>query len=367
MAKKIKVRKSGSHKSHKNHSVSSPEKSKKSDNSQTNIWMVIAIISIVLNLILAYFIVIPNKANKPDLSFEEELEQTIAQLSGLIQNSELDEKTTLNSKLDEIKNILYNYDGEDNSTHENNETQGEIKLIVLNDERCVECEIDPLIMQLEQMLGKLNVTKYDYSSVEGKGLYETFELDLLPVLLFDKAVEKSENYAQVQPYMETYGDYLSLRFGAFFDPTKEICDNNVDDTGNGLVDCEDPDCNETLLCNPEIIADCVSEFNITKDTVLFVASETCPWCALMKPGVESLMEEGYNAKTLMGSEEAQTIINACLLDYMSGSVPEFICPANGEIKTGAFTDANRELNLDAMRNWFDSCVNAASDSNTTTN
>ncbi|MEE9438275.1 MAG: DUF11 domain-containing protein [Saprospiraceae bacterium] len=36
-------------------------------------------------------------------------------------------------------------------------------------------------------------------------------------------------------------------------PVPEICDNNMDDDGDGLVDCMDPDCSSFYLCNPNIV------------------------------------------------------------------------------------------------------------------
>ena len=36
-----------------------------------------------------------------------------------------------------------------------------------------------------------------------------------------------------------------------FNPTKEICDNKIDDTNNGFVDCADSDCTEELICRQE--------------------------------------------------------------------------------------------------------------------
>ena len=36
----------------------------------------------------------------------------------------------------------------------------------------------------------------------------------------------------------------------------EICDNGVDDDGDGLVDCEDPDCSAAANCNPSITEIC---------------------------------------------------------------------------------------------------------------
>jgi hypothetical protein len=39
-----------------------------------------------------------------------------------------------------------------------------------------------------------------------------------------------------------------------FDPRHEICTNGVDDTGNGLTDCDDSDCDGVLACRAEIPA-----------------------------------------------------------------------------------------------------------------
>src|SRR5688500_7635512 len=38
--------------------------------------------------------------------------------------------------------------------------------------------------------------------------------------------------------------------GGAFDPTAEICDNSIDDDGNGKSDCGDPGCGATLGCRP---------------------------------------------------------------------------------------------------------------------
>ena len=36
-----------------------------------------------------------------------------------------------------------------------------------------------------------------------------------------------------------------------FDPLVELCDDAIDDDGDGLVDCDDPDCFSSNLCLPE--------------------------------------------------------------------------------------------------------------------
>jgi hypothetical protein len=40
--------------------------------------------------------------------------------------------------------------------------------------------------------------------------------------------------------------------GAKHDPKAELCDNKVDDTGDGKVDCDDDTCKNNLICRQEI-------------------------------------------------------------------------------------------------------------------
>lgn len=118
-----------------------------------------------------------------------------------------------------------------------------VNMIVLNDERCEECsDIQQLVDSLKDIFIDVNLTEYDYSSEEGKELYESTGITYLPAILFDDTVSSSEGFSNVQAFLDTAGDYYSLRIGANFDPTKEICDNNIDDNGNGLIDCDDADC-----------------------------------------------------------------------------------------------------------------------------
>lgn len=142
----------------------------------------------------------------------------------------------------------------------------EVNLVVINDKRCKECDVTRLISQLKSIFPGLKVKQYDYSEEEGKDIYDNSGVKLLPAFLFDDSVSKGEGYPQVQKYLVRQGDYLSLRVGATFDPSKEICDNNIDDTNNGKVDCEDPDCSTQMICREEI----------PKKLDLFVMSE-CPF------------------------------------------------------------------------------------------
>jgi 2-hydroxychromene-2-carboxylate isomerase len=155
----------------------------------------------------------------------------------------------------------------------------EFEVIVLGDERCSECDPTRIETQLKQVFPSITFKKIDYSTAEGKRLYSDSELQYLPAFLFTDAVTKDPNYGNVQRYLVEAGDYLSLLVGANFDPTKEICDNGIDDTGNGLIDCEDPDCKGTIVCREEII----------QKLDLFVMSE-CPYGVMALDAMEEILD-----------------------------------------------------------------------------
>lgn len=234
-------------------------------------------------------------------------------------------------------------------------TPSGLVVIELNDERCAECDVSGLMQQLEGILPGLEVQSIDYSSKEGKELYEELDLEALPALLFTEDVKDEEGYSNLEGYMEEKGDYLNLKIGSTFDPTKEICDNEIDDTGDGKVDCDDPDCETKLICNSDALVECTG---LDADTVIFYYSTGCPWCQKMKPGVEDLQKEGYKFYMAEGSDpEAAELIDNCVSEYMtSGGVPQFICLKNGEIHTGAFVDSESNMDQDALQAWIDECI-----------
>jgi len=126
-----------------------------------------------------------------------------------------------------------------------------VDIIILNDKRCKECDVSRTITQLKSSFPDFVVSEIDYMDEEGKKIYGESDLTVLPVILFKDNVKDDANYAQVENYLEQKGDFLLLRIGANFDPTKEICDNGIDDTGNNLVDCEDNDCKGSMQCREE--------------------------------------------------------------------------------------------------------------------
>ena len=131
----------------------------------------------------------------------------------------------------------------------------EVTLTLLNDKRCKKCRTAGLVSRLRSMFPKLTVKQIDYNTPEGKKLYDEISkagIKYLPAYLFDQNIKKSDSYANLSRWLVPAGKYLSLRVGSKFDPTKEICDNGIDDDKNGKTDCDDPYCKNTLTCRKEI-------------------------------------------------------------------------------------------------------------------
>ncbi|WP_157974359.1 M43 family zinc metalloprotease [Lewinella sp. IMCC34183] len=59
---------------------------------------------------------------------------------------------------------------------------------------------------------------------------------------------------------------------------QEICDNGIDDDGDGLTDCEDPDCSGTTACAPPA-GDCVAPTGLTSRTGKGGRELTMSWSA----------------------------------------------------------------------------------------
>ena len=137
-----------------------------------------------------------------------------------------------------------------NSSEQETISEEELKLIVLNDERCDSCDsfADQVISQLQSILPNLVVEEIDYNSNEGKDLYVESNLNALPALLFDKSAESVTGYDEISSFMLDAGEYNSLQIGASFNPEAEICDNGIDDTGDGKVACEATECQSQWEC-----------------------------------------------------------------------------------------------------------------------
>ncbi len=125
---------------------------------------------------------------------------------------------------------------------------GGLQAIILNDIRCKQCDVTGLKTSLQQVFPTIGFRELDYADDEAKQIMQDTGIALLPALLFTSDIKDEVGYDQIANYITEVGDYLDLMIGSSFDPIAEICDNSVDDTGNGLADCDDPTCSETLAC-----------------------------------------------------------------------------------------------------------------------
>lgn len=129
-----------------------------------------------------------------------------------------------------------------------------INLTVLKDSRCTkpECQTDAILEQIKEAFkGIQEIKEIDYTSEEGKALYTSTNLKFLPAFLFGAEVKDAYFYNELKNYLEEKGEYQSLLVGATFDPSKEICDNSIDDNDDGFIDCAAPDCAGDLSCRAE--------------------------------------------------------------------------------------------------------------------
>ncbi len=127
---------------------------------------------------------------------------------------------------------------------------------IISDKRCPKCEAR--IKEVEGIMAgrffpKLRVSdRLDWSDPRAKALYKQLKLKALPAMLLGTGVEKAKKFKYIQRYLARAGTFWQVGgLGVNHDPYAEICDNKIDDTGDGKVDCRDPGCKGTLICRRE--------------------------------------------------------------------------------------------------------------------
>lgn len=125
---------------------------------------------------------------------------------------------------------------------------------VVGDKRCSEdvCPTAAILWQLKQ-LPFLNGAKFeevDFADKWVNDLLKANEIKTLPAFLLNtKEISDPEFAKFLQP---TKSGLFSLNVGAQFDPYAEVCDNKVDDNGDGAIDCADTTCSKALSCAPKV-------------------------------------------------------------------------------------------------------------------
>lgn len=145
-----------------------------------------------------------------------------------------------------------------------------VKLILLVDKRCRSrrCRTARTVAKIKRAAPSLKVERLDWSSPRAKEIFSAEGLKFLPAYLFTANAVHDPGLRRLARYLKPTpkGALRQLKVRSDFDPHAEICDNEKDDTGNGLTDCKDPTCKEAAVCRPEI----------PKRLALFVMSQ-CPY------------------------------------------------------------------------------------------
>jgi len=129
-----------------------------------------------------------------------------------------------------------------------------VNVTIISDKRCKKCENTKMIIKnLKNIFQGLEIAEYDYSQEQGQSFYKEHNLKYLPAVTFDKNVEKGESYEKIKSFLIANNDLYQLQLNSDFDPTIEICDNEIDDTANGKTDCDDDSCINDLHCREEKI------------------------------------------------------------------------------------------------------------------
>ncbi len=234
-------------------------------------------------------------------------------------------------------------------------TDVKVNILVINDNRCSDCVAfgSQLLAQLKLLFPNMAFSTLDYSSVEGKRIYDASGLTALPAVLFDDTVKSSANYEQVGDYLEKKGNYLSLRIGATFDPEAEICDNGVDDNGDSKVDCGDSTCSKEWMCMQKL----------DKPTVeLFVMSH-CPYGTQIEKGMLPVAELlgdkiDFEVKFCSYAMHGKTEIDEQLSQYciQKESAGKYLPYLRCFLAAGKSADCVANVSIDAQK--LSACISA---------
>jgi hypothetical protein len=127
-------------------------------------------------------------------------------------------------------------------------------------------------------------------------------------------------------------------------PTNENCTNGIDDDGDGLVDCDDPDCDTDPSCAPTGSCDAPTNLQHTRQ----------------KGGKEALLE--WNAVSGANSYDVE-VYNSSGALHASGNVTSNAATVGGLTKNAAYTWRVRANCGGSSSDWTDGAFNARLDGN----
>jgi hypothetical protein len=159
-----------------------------------------------------------------------------------------------------------------------------VPVTVVADKRCQGRGCDPkrFLAFITHTFEGAEIKELDYADAEGKELFDKSGEQFLPIAVFGPDVEKEETgYRRLKrrlKKMEGSEDFV-YPLGRTWDPTAEVCDDGKDNTGNGLVDCDDETCQGKKVCREEL----------AQKVDLFVMSQ-CPYGVRTVDAVQEVLD-----------------------------------------------------------------------------
>ncbi|MEA3429711.1 MAG: hypothetical protein U9R08_00400 [Nanoarchaeota archaeon] len=231
---------------------------------------------------------------------------------------------------------------------------GDLTFTILNDAECTECDTQNVKQVTEQLFPEVKIIEVEYDSDEGREIYDKYQLQYLPAYLFSADVEQHASYQQVGPALISVEDKFLINpqsSGSTYDPNGEKCENGVDDNDDGLVDCDDPDCEGKLVC---------MEKKNVPEVEAFVMSH-CPFGTQIEKGLLPVVEElgsdiDFKLRFVHYAMHAETEVYEQLNQYciQKDQEKKLIPYLECFLEEGKGEDCLEEVNIDA--DLLDECV-----------
>jgi hypothetical protein len=212
-----------------------------------------------------------------------------------------------------------------------------LSLIVINDVNCPDCDTYSAIMTSQQLFPGVEISEFDLNTTEGQQLVQRYGIELLPAYLFGENLPEQDTYGEVAHFFDKVEDKYILK---------------PESTGSSwYVDPEERrKAEEERMRRIGEAKECLANKSLSPDTVIFLHSNSCGYCAQMKPIVTKLQNESYKfhwAETT--TDEGMEPVRDCLSEFVSGSIPEFFCVGTVEKTTGAMPEEDLRALADRCR------------------
>ena len=128
-----------------------------------------------------------------------------------------------------------------------------LKIQIIDDKRCTDCQTDAIVTSLKSLpiLAGAKFETLDFSDSDMKEFLKENEIKTLPAVILSKDTIVDPAGQITQFIKKLPNGQGMLEIGSKFDPFSEICDNKIDDTGDGNIDCADSTCASKTECRTE--------------------------------------------------------------------------------------------------------------------